>query len=170
MGSDKECLKVLMFPWLAHGHITPFLELAKRLSDRNFHSYICSTPANLTSIADKIPQKYSNSIHLLTSTSPLPPPPPSLPHHQRPPPPPPLPPPLRPQSGETRLLRHLNISAAPPRNPRHSPALGRRHSVQEKHPFSHVFHLRRSHVLVLLPLGAAPGRGVPLPRHPSDGV
>ncbi|KAL0340629.1 UNVERIFIED_CONTAM: Beta-D-glucosyl crocetin beta-1,6-glucosyltransferase [Sesamum radiatum] len=65
MGSDKECVKVLMFPWLAHGHITPFLELAKRLSHRNFHCYICSTPANLTSIANKIPQKYSNSIHLL---------------------------------------------------------------------------------------------------------
>ncbi|KAK4435884.1 Beta-D-glucosyl crocetin beta-1,6-glucosyltransferase [Sesamum alatum] len=65
MVSDKECVKVVMLPWLAHGHITPFLELAKRLSGRNFLCYICSTPANLTFIANKIPQKYSTTIHLL---------------------------------------------------------------------------------------------------------
>nr|UAJ75001.1 glucosyltransferase [Buddleja davidii] len=65
MDSDKETLKVLMFPWLAHGHISPFLELAKNLSERNFHTYICSSPVNLTSIKNKIPQKYSHSIHLL---------------------------------------------------------------------------------------------------------
>ncbi|PIN10276.1 UDP-glucuronosyl and UDP-glucosyl transferase [Handroanthus impetiginosus] len=44
MASGKENLKVLMFPWLAYGHISPFLELAKRLSERNFPCYICSTP------------------------------------------------------------------------------------------------------------------------------
>ncbi|KAK6137973.1 hypothetical protein DH2020_028282 [Rehmannia glutinosa] len=66
MGSEnKKCLKVLMFPWLAHGHISPFIELAKKLSQRNFHCYICSTPVNLNSIKNKIPEKYSVSIHLL---------------------------------------------------------------------------------------------------------
>lgn len=38
---------VLMLPWLAHGHISPFLELAKRLSRKNFHIYLCSTPISL---------------------------------------------------------------------------------------------------------------------------
>ncbi|KAL0457358.1 UNVERIFIED_CONTAM: UDP-glucosyltransferase 29 [Sesamum latifolium] len=42
--------RVLMFPWLAHGHIFPFLELAKRLSRRNFSIYLCSTAVNLDSI------------------------------------------------------------------------------------------------------------------------
>ncbi|XP_023741814.1 UDP-glucosyltransferase 29 [Lactuca sativa] len=42
---------VLMFPWLGHGHISPFLELAKKLSNTNlFDIYLCSTPANLKSI------------------------------------------------------------------------------------------------------------------------
>ncbi|XP_071709340.1 UDP-glucosyltransferase 29-like [Rutidosis leptorrhynchoides] len=42
---------VLMFPWLGHGHISPFLELAKKLNNTNlFNIYLCSTPANLASI------------------------------------------------------------------------------------------------------------------------
>ncbi|EPS70317.1 hypothetical protein M569_04444, partial [Genlisea aurea] len=41
---------VLFFPWLAHGHLSPFYELAKRLSEKNFKTYVCSTPINLMSI------------------------------------------------------------------------------------------------------------------------
>ncbi|KAI3756372.1 hypothetical protein L1987_56192 [Smallanthus sonchifolius] len=42
---------VLMFPWLGHGHISPFLELAKKLSNTNlFNIHLCSTPANLDSV------------------------------------------------------------------------------------------------------------------------
>ncbi|EPS70316.1 hypothetical protein M569_04443, partial [Genlisea aurea] len=41
---------VLFFPWLAHGHLSPFYELAKRLSKKNFKTYVCSTPINLMSI------------------------------------------------------------------------------------------------------------------------
>ncbi|KAL0323499.1 UNVERIFIED_CONTAM: UDP-glucosyltransferase 29 [Sesamum angustifolium] len=34
--------RILMFPWLAHGHIFPYLELSKRLLIRkNFYIYIC---------------------------------------------------------------------------------------------------------------------------------
>lgn len=54
MGSNKQRMtRILMLPWLAHGHISPFLELAKRLVTRNFHIYICSTAINLTSIEKK---------------------------------------------------------------------------------------------------------------------
>ncbi|KAH6832959.1 hypothetical protein C2S53_000502 [Perilla frutescens var. hirtella] len=45
-------LRVVMFPWLAHGHIFPFVELGKKLSNRNFHIYLCSTQINLDSIKD----------------------------------------------------------------------------------------------------------------------
>lgn len=58
-------LSVLMFPYLAYGHFTPFLELAKKLSDRGFLIDFCSTPINLSYIKKKIPHKYSCSIQLV---------------------------------------------------------------------------------------------------------
>lgn len=55
---------VLMFPWLAHGHVFPFLELAKKLTKRsNFYIYFCSTPAILDSI--KLSDNFSLSIQLI---------------------------------------------------------------------------------------------------------
>ncbi|KZV21981.1 crocetin glucoside glucosyltransferase-like [Dorcoceras hygrometricum] len=38
---------ILMFPWIAHGHVIPFFELAKNLSNKSFHIYFCSTAINL---------------------------------------------------------------------------------------------------------------------------
>ncbi|GFQ00338.1 beta-d-glucosyl crocetin beta-1 6-glucosyltransferase [Phtheirospermum japonicum] len=75
MGSQKDCLKVVLFPWLAHGHISPFLELAKTLiSHKNLRCYIISTPANLTSIRTKIPDERIQLVELHLPTSPdLPP-------------------------------------------------------------------------------------------------
>ncbi|XP_006365665.1 beta-D-glucosyl crocetin beta-1,6-glucosyltransferase-like [Solanum tuberosum] len=61
----KTNVRVLMFPYLAYGHITPFFELAKKLSDRGFSIDLCSTPINLSLIKKKITQKYSCSIHLV---------------------------------------------------------------------------------------------------------
>ncbi|KAG5533961.1 hypothetical protein RHGRI_027974 [Rhododendron griersonianum] len=66
MDSKQSTITVIMFPWLAHGHISPFLELAKKLSTRNFKIYLCSTPVNLTSIKSKLTEtKYSASIELV---------------------------------------------------------------------------------------------------------
>ncbi|KZV50679.1 crocetin glucoside glucosyltransferase-like [Dorcoceras hygrometricum] len=47
-------LRVLMFPWIAHGHVFPYLELSKNLSSRNFHMYFCSTTINLDSIKNSL--------------------------------------------------------------------------------------------------------------------
>ncbi|KAJ4843763.1 hypothetical protein Tsubulata_034597 [Turnera subulata] len=58
-------INVLMFPWLAHGHISPFLELAKKLTTRNFRIHFCSTPVNINSIKPKLPPKYSTSIQFV---------------------------------------------------------------------------------------------------------
>lgn len=71
-------VSVLMLPWLAHGHISPFLDLAKRLSTRNFIIYLCSTPINLNSIKKNVTDKWSNSIHLVELNLP---PLPDLPPH-----------------------------------------------------------------------------------------
>ncbi|CAN1258456.1 UDP-glucosyltransferase 29 [Linum perenne] len=49
---NKNIVRVLMFPWLAHGHISPFLQLSNKLikANPNFQIYLCSTSPNLTSI------------------------------------------------------------------------------------------------------------------------
>ncbi|CAN4126467.1 unnamed protein product [Withania somnifera] len=65
MEAKKNTISVLMLPWLAHGHISPFLELAKKLANRNFHIYMCSTPINLSSIKKRVTEKYSRSIELV---------------------------------------------------------------------------------------------------------
>ncbi|KAL0359490.1 UNVERIFIED_CONTAM: Beta-D-glucosyl crocetin beta-1,6-glucosyltransferase [Sesamum angustifolium] len=54
-----------MFPWLGYGHITPYLELAKKLTSRGFNIYLCSTPATLCCIDKKITGKLSQSIKLV---------------------------------------------------------------------------------------------------------
>ncbi|XP_071910194.1 mogroside IIIx synthase-like [Coffea arabica] len=41
-----------MFPWLAHGHISPFIELSKRLAKNKFKIYFCSTEINLNFIKE----------------------------------------------------------------------------------------------------------------------
>ncbi|OMO88711.1 UDP-glucuronosyl/UDP-glucosyltransferase [Corchorus olitorius] len=64
MDSKQKKISVLMFPWLAYGHISPFLELAKKLSKRNFHIFFCSTPINLNS-KSKLSPKYSQSIQFV---------------------------------------------------------------------------------------------------------
>ncbi|KAG6628670.1 UDP-glucosyltransferase 29-like [Carya illinoinensis] len=65
MDTAGKRIRVVMLPWLAHGHISPFLELSKKLAKRNFHIYFCSTPVNLSSIKPKLSAKYSRSIQLV---------------------------------------------------------------------------------------------------------
>ncbi|XP_057466487.1 beta-D-glucosyl crocetin beta-1,6-glucosyltransferase-like [Actinidia eriantha] len=65
MDAEQSTSSVLMFLWLGHGHISPFLELAKKLSTRNFKIYLCSTPINLNGVKPKLTQKYTHSIELV---------------------------------------------------------------------------------------------------------
>ncbi|KAL5197214.1 hypothetical protein ABZP36_000726 [Zizania latifolia] len=59
--AERERLRVVMFPWLAHGHINPYLELARRLTSTAAASdqiddvvvYLVSTPVNLAAIAHR---------------------------------------------------------------------------------------------------------------------
>ncbi|XP_052200606.1 UDP-glucosyltransferase 29-like [Diospyros lotus] len=61
MDAKQSKIRVLMLPWLAQGHISPFLELANRLSKRNFHVYLCSTPINLSFITKRLAAGDSSS-------------------------------------------------------------------------------------------------------------
>ncbi|KAK4477906.1 hypothetical protein RD792_017171 [Penstemon davidsonii] len=56
-----------MFPWLAHGHIFPYLELAKRIIKRkNLYIYFCSTSINFSSIKNFIDKNFlNNSIEIV---------------------------------------------------------------------------------------------------------
>lgn len=59
-------LSILMFPWLANGHVFPYLELAKNLSTKNFNIFFCSTPIVLDSVTDALKNSPSTvSIHLV---------------------------------------------------------------------------------------------------------
>ncbi|XP_009608408.1 UDP-glucosyltransferase 29 [Nicotiana tabacum] len=65
MDTRQRSIRIAMLPWLAHGHICPFIELAKALSKRNFYIYICSTPVNINSFKQTISEKDSISIKIV---------------------------------------------------------------------------------------------------------
>ncbi|GLJ19366.1 hypothetical protein SUGI_0348940 [Cryptomeria japonica] len=55
MAEEKQGeLSVVMFPWLAHGHITPFLELAKILATHGLKIFFVSTPLNIKRIKPRV--------------------------------------------------------------------------------------------------------------------
>ncbi|CAI9118832.1 OLC1v1020459C1 [Oldenlandia corymbosa var. corymbosa] len=59
--SESSGFKVLMFPWLAHGHISPFMELSKLLfTKKNCHIYFCSTKINLNFVKENFGETLSN--------------------------------------------------------------------------------------------------------------
>nr|AFK79037.1 glycosyltransferase UGT5 [Bupleurum chinense] len=71
-------MKIVMLPYVSHGHISPYLEFAKQLSKRNcFNIYICSTPINLASIKNRVDDGKDDDVRLvelhLPSSEELPP-------------------------------------------------------------------------------------------------
>nr|UHH90557.1 UDP-glycosyltransferase [Nicotiana benthamiana] len=54
-------LHVVMFPWLAFGHIIPFLELSKFIAQKGHKISFISTPKNIDRLP-KLPSEFSNSI------------------------------------------------------------------------------------------------------------
>lgn len=75
--TNTTTLKVVMVPWLAHGHVIPYLELAKKLSKTNlFFIYFVSTPIILNSINRKNLPKNIQLIEFPLPSSP------QLPSHQ----------------------------------------------------------------------------------------
>ncbi|KAL1543124.1 beta-D-glucosyl crocetin beta-1,6-glucosyltransferase [Salvia divinorum] len=66
MEANQTMLSILMFPWLGHGHVSPYLELAKNLSKRNFKIYYCSTPVNLDFVRGALARSSDGAtIHLV---------------------------------------------------------------------------------------------------------
>lgn len=60
----ERVLHVLMFPWLAQGHISPFLELSKRLADQGLKVSFLSSPANISKIKSSLNEQWLGKIDM----------------------------------------------------------------------------------------------------------
>lgn len=63
MDEDQK-LHIVTFPWLAFGHIIPYLELSKCVAKRSHHISFTSTPHNIERLPP-IPQSLSPTINLV---------------------------------------------------------------------------------------------------------
>uniref|UniRef100_A0A803M101 Glycosyltransferase n=1 Tax=Chenopodium quinoa TaxID=63459 RepID=A0A803M101_CHEQI len=61
---DNKKLNIVMFPWLAFGHMLPFLQLSKRLATKGHHIFFVSTPRNLKRLPN-IPENLAPLITLV---------------------------------------------------------------------------------------------------------
>ncbi|XP_027768848.1 LOW QUALITY PROTEIN: putative UDP-rhamnose:rhamnosyltransferase 1, partial [Solanum pennellii] len=59
--SNTKKLHIVMFPWLAFGHIIPFLELSKFIARKGHKISFISTPKNIDRLP-KLPSEFSNSM------------------------------------------------------------------------------------------------------------
>ncbi|KAL5705333.1 hypothetical protein ACHQM5_023648 [Ranunculus cassubicifolius] len=55
-------LKIVVFPWLAFGHLLPFFELTKSLAKKGNHIFFVSTPRNISRLP-KVPQNLAHLIN-----------------------------------------------------------------------------------------------------------
>ncbi|GER25899.1 UDP-glycosyltransferase 1 [Striga asiatica] len=64
--------KVVMFPWLGYGHISPFLELAHKITSHNdrFKVYLVSTIATLSSVEHKVLDRSIKLLPILLPATP----------------------------------------------------------------------------------------------------
>ncbi|CAN4081977.1 unnamed protein product [Withania somnifera] len=65
MENEKEALHVVMFPWLAMGHIIPFFHLSKCLAQRGHKITFISTPRNIERL-DKVPSNLAPLLHIVS--------------------------------------------------------------------------------------------------------
>ncbi|XP_047310721.1 UDP-glucosyltransferase 29-like [Impatiens glandulifera] len=77
-GKGTAMLNIVMLPWLAHGHVSPFLELAKRIGKRNITIHLCSTKVILDSIKKRVNEIEHPFLHFIELQLPYPP---ELPPH-----------------------------------------------------------------------------------------
>ncbi|KNA14785.1 hypothetical protein SOVF_104380 [Spinacia oleracea] len=63
--SFSSSLKVAMIPWLAMGHLIPFLELSKCLAKKGITVFYITTPKNIARLP-RIPANLSSSINLIS--------------------------------------------------------------------------------------------------------
>ncbi|KAK9949358.1 hypothetical protein M0R45_004885 [Rubus argutus] len=62
--TETKKLHIALFPWLAFGHIIPFLEFAKHIAQRGHRVSFISTPRNIQRLP-KVPPNLTSSINLV---------------------------------------------------------------------------------------------------------
>ncbi|XP_010442438.1 PREDICTED: UDP-glycosyltransferase 91C1 [Camelina sativa] len=67
---EEEVMHIAMFPWLAMGHLLPFLSLSKLLAQKGHKISFISTPRNLERLP-KLPSNLSSSITFVSFPLPL---------------------------------------------------------------------------------------------------
>ncbi|XVF88804.1 hypothetical protein PTKIN_Ptkin19aG0080900 [Pterospermum kingtungense] len=60
MNHSQKQLHIAVFPWLAYGHIVPFLQVSQFLAQRGHHIYYISTSKNISRLPKLPPQLSSN--------------------------------------------------------------------------------------------------------------
>ena len=64
MGEQREKLHIMVFPWLAFGHIVPFFELAKLIAQKGHKISFISTPRNIHRLP-KVPENLQPLVDLI---------------------------------------------------------------------------------------------------------
>nr|UHB15541.1 UDP-glycosyltransferase [Paris polyphylla] len=62
---DREKLHIVVFPWLAFGHMLPFLQLSKSLATRGHRISFISTTRNIKKLQPKVPPTLSQLIQFI---------------------------------------------------------------------------------------------------------
>uniref|UniRef100_A0A1J3J307 UDP-glycosyltransferase 91A1 n=1 Tax=Noccaea caerulescens TaxID=107243 RepID=A0A1J3J307_NOCCA len=58
-------LHVAMFPWLAFGHMVPFLELSKLIAQKGHTVSFITTPCNIDRLLPRLPENFSSAINFV---------------------------------------------------------------------------------------------------------
>ncbi|MED6132863.1 hypothetical protein PIB30_022776 [Stylosanthes scabra] len=68
MGTESPTLHIFFFPFMAHGHIIPTVDMAKLFASRGVNSTIVTTPVNASLISKAIGKSktHTNGIHIET--------------------------------------------------------------------------------------------------------
>lgn len=61
MANDRRSMHIAVFPWLAFGHMIPYLNLSKYIAQRGHRVSFISTPRNIDRLP-KLPQEFDSSI------------------------------------------------------------------------------------------------------------
>ncbi|KAJ0101372.1 hypothetical protein Patl1_05300 [Pistacia atlantica] len=69
MAATAKSLQIVMFPWLAFGHMIPYFELAKRIAQKGHRISFISTPRNIQRLP-KIPPSLSSLMNFVSLTLP----------------------------------------------------------------------------------------------------
>ncbi|KAL0428824.1 UNVERIFIED_CONTAM: putative UDP-rhamnose:rhamnosyltransferase 1 [Sesamum radiatum] len=64
--NEDDDVRVVMLPWLAFGHMIPFLDLSIALAKSGIHVYFLSTPRNIQRLHQRIPPTLSHLIEFVS--------------------------------------------------------------------------------------------------------